>query len=118
MTNTDPFSSPQSPEPGQAPKALTRSDDRMIAGVCAGVAEYFGIDTTLVRIVTVLAVLLGFGAGLVLYVAGWLIMPDRNGQTVLTWRPSQPSTPAAPTTPAGPSAAGQGDDAQEPPVSS
>jgi phage shock protein C len=91
----------------QSPKTLARSDDRMIAGVCSGVAEYFGIDTTLVRVVTVLAVLLGFGAGLLIYIAGWLIMPDRSGHTVITWRPSQPNqpvAPAAPTTPAAPAA--------------
>lgn len=31
-------------------RKLTRSNDRMIAGVCAGLAEYFGFDTTLVRV--------------------------------------------------------------------
>ncbi len=78
------------------PKTLARSDDRMIAGVCSGIAEYFGIDATLVRVVAVLSVLLGFGAGILLYVAGWLLMPDRSGQTVITWRPS-PSAPQSST---------------------
>ena len=36
-------------------KKLTRSSNRMIAGVCAGIAEYFGWDPTLLRIVYVLA---------------------------------------------------------------
>ena len=31
-------------------RKLTRSNDRMIAGVCGGLAEYFGLDTTLVRV--------------------------------------------------------------------
>ena len=41
-------------------RKLTRSDDRMIAGVCAGLAEYFGFDTTVVRIVYALLTLLHF----------------------------------------------------------
>lgn len=46
----------------------------MIDGVCGGVAEYFGIDPTLVRIVWVLITLLG-GSGLFLYIAAMIIMP-------------------------------------------
>jgi len=39
-------------------KRLTRSsDDRMVAGVCAGIADYFGIDPTLVRLIFVLGAL-------------------------------------------------------------
>jgi phage shock protein C len=48
--------------------------ERMIDGVCGGIAEYFGVDPTLVRIATVLLVLAG-GAGVVLYIAGMILMP-------------------------------------------
>ena len=48
---------------------------RMIAGVCAGLAEEFGISVTIVRLAFVLAVLFGWGVGIVLYAALWLIMP-------------------------------------------
>jgi phage shock protein PspC (stress-responsive transcriptional regulator) len=55
-------------------RKLTRSEsDRMIAGVCGGIAEFFGVDVTLVRIGFVL--LSVFGAGLALYVVLWLIVP-------------------------------------------
>lgn len=56
-------------------KKLTRSrTDKYIAGVCGGLAEYFGIDASLVRIGMVLAaVLLPFGVGL--YLLLWLILP-------------------------------------------
>jgi phage shock protein C len=60
-----------------AGKALALSrDNRVIAGVCGGIAEYFGIDPTFVR---VLAVILAFagGFGLVPYLLCWLIMPRR-----------------------------------------
>lgn len=55
-----------------------RSDrGKMIAGVCAGLAGEFGISVTAVRLGFVLAVLLGWGVGIVVYVALWIIMPYR-----------------------------------------
>lgn len=60
--------------PGQ-PHRLTRSEtDRMLLGVCGGLGEYFGIDSTLVRVVFVLLSLFG-ASGLVLYLVLWLIVP-------------------------------------------
>lgn len=57
-------------------RRLTRShDDRMLGGVCGGLAEYAGIDATLVRLLVVLTTLFGFGCGLVAYVACWIVMP-------------------------------------------
>ncbi len=44
-------------------KKLTRNtDDKMIGGVCSGVADYFGIDVTLVRVLTVVAAVFGVGS--------------------------------------------------------
>jgi phage shock protein PspC (stress-responsive transcriptional regulator) len=58
-------------------KKLRRSrNDRMVAGVCGGIAAQFGMDAALVRIILVAATLLGFGAGAVLYVAAWFIVPE------------------------------------------
>jgi len=48
--------------------------DRMLDGICGGVAEYFGLDTTLVRIAWVLLALLG-GTGILLYLVAMIIMP-------------------------------------------
>jgi phage shock protein PspC (stress-responsive transcriptional regulator) len=48
--------------------------DRKIAGVCGGVARHWGVDPVLVRVGAVLLALSG-GVGLVLYVAGWLLIP-------------------------------------------
>ena len=58
-------------------KRLTRSDDKMIGGVCAGLAEYLDIDPSIVRIVWVLMVLFA-GFGILLYVILWLIMPKQQ----------------------------------------
>lgn len=51
----------------------------MIAGVCGGIAEYFDVDSTLVRLLTVLIVLLG-GAGIVAYIIAWIIVPKNPEQ--------------------------------------
>ncbi|NHD18274.1 MULTISPECIES: PspC domain-containing protein [Actinopolyspora] len=52
-------------------------DERMIAGVCGGLAELFDVDAAIVRIVLVAATLLGFGVGLLLYLACWIVVPER-----------------------------------------
>ena len=58
-------------------KRLTRrSDDRMIAGVCSGVADYLGLDVTLVRLLAVVAAIFSVGAVAVAYIAAWILMPE------------------------------------------
>jgi len=58
-------------------KKLTKSNNKMIAGVCAGIAEYANIDPTVVRVIYALcsACLAGF-PGLILYIILALIMPN------------------------------------------
>ena len=59
------------------PRRLVRSrDDKMIAGVCAGVADYFGVDVTLVRLLTVLGAVFSGGTFVVAYVVAWLLLPE------------------------------------------
>lgn len=58
-------------------KKLTRSRNKLLAGVCAGVAEYFGIDATLLRILYAVCTLFsGAFPGLILYIILMLIMPE------------------------------------------
>jgi phage shock protein C len=58
-------------------RKLRRSrSDRMVAGVCGGIAAMFNIDAALVRIGLVAATLLGFGTGAVLYLICWMIVPE------------------------------------------
>lgn len=55
---------------------LKRSENKMIAGVCGGLAEYFKFDPTIVRIVYVLVSLLSAAfPGLLIYLILWLVMP-------------------------------------------
>ncbi|MEQ8358399.1 MAG: PspC domain-containing protein [Cytophagales bacterium] len=59
-------------------KRLTRSrGDRIIAGVCGGLAKYFGLDPVLIRVIFLIA-LLGFGTGLLPYLVLWIVMPNEN----------------------------------------
>jgi phage shock protein C len=63
-------------------KKIYRSrKDSMIAGVCGGIAEYFEIDATLVRILTILIVFLG-GVGVLAYIIAWVIIPENPEQKV------------------------------------
>ena len=56
-------------------KKLYRSDEnKMIAGVCGGIAEYFGVDPTLIRLAWVVFSLLG-GSGLLAYILAAIIIP-------------------------------------------
>lgn len=58
-------------------KKLFRSrENRMICGVCGGVAEYFNIDPTLVRLGLVLVAACSFGTGIIAYFVAAIIMPD------------------------------------------
>ncbi len=62
---------------------LTRSQDRIVAGVAGGIAKYLNVDASIVRVVTALVVLFT-GIGPFLYVAGWLLLPEENsGKTGL-----------------------------------
>jgi phage shock protein C len=58
-------------------KRLYRSKtNRKIAGVCGGIAEYFGIDPTLVRVIAVLLLLPGGLPGLLPYLVLWVVVPE------------------------------------------
>lgn len=52
-------------------------NDSMIAGVCAGLAKYFSIDPTPIRLVWALSILLG-GAGIWAYLIAWIIIPRKQ----------------------------------------
>ena len=62
-------------------KRLSRSDDRMIAGVCAGIAEYLGWSVTMTRIVYVaISILSAAFPGLLVYVLLWIFLPKRGAR--------------------------------------
>ncbi|MPZ62814.1 MAG: PspC domain-containing protein [Propionibacteriales bacterium] len=51
-------------------------EDKMIAGVCGGIARHFGIDPTLVRLIAVGGAVLGFGSLIVAYLVCWVVIPQ------------------------------------------
>ena len=59
-------------------KKLTRSSNKMFAGVCAGIAEYLGWETSVVRITYVLLSLFTVFAGVLVYIILWIVMPDKR----------------------------------------
>ena len=59
-------------------KKLTRSNDRVLAGVCAGIAEYLDFDITLVRIAYAFLTLFTCFSGIIFYFVLWIVMPERN----------------------------------------
>jgi phage shock protein C len=52
------------------------TDERMVAGVCGGAARMLGIDTALLRVLLVAATLFGFGAGALVYLVCWIVVPE------------------------------------------
>lgn len=62
------------PPPGGMKRLVRTMADKKIAGVCGGIAQYFEVDPTLVRIVALVA-FLAYGVGLLAYIVGWIAMP-------------------------------------------
>ncbi|ASK62736.1 PspC domain-containing protein [Virgibacillus phasianinus] len=61
-------------------KRLTRSDsDRMVAGVLGGIAQYFQIDSTIVRLAFVILTLMSVFVLILIYIAAIFIMPNEQG---------------------------------------
>jgi phage shock protein PspC (stress-responsive transcriptional regulator) len=69
----------------ETPSLVRPPHRRMIAGVAVGVADYLGVDPTVIRIVFVVLAFVG-GTGLPLYLAGWLLIPDPDrGSIASAW---------------------------------
>lgn len=63
-------------------KRLERStSDKMLGGVCGGLAEYLGVDSTLVRIIAA-ALIIFTGVGPIAYILAWILMPASSGKAL------------------------------------
>lgn len=65
---------PQPPAPAPAYRRLVRTDGPL-AGVCGGVGAYLGVDPTVVRVLAVLAMVLTFPVGPLVYLVLWAVVP-------------------------------------------
>ena len=68
---------PQQPQPVEPRKLYRSQTHRMVAGVAGGLGEYFNVDPTLIRVLFIALAVAG-GAGLVMYVAMWIIVPEAD----------------------------------------
>jgi phage shock protein PspC (stress-responsive transcriptional regulator) len=59
-------------------KKLTKSNNKMIAGICAGLAEYFGWEISITRVVYALLSVLTAFSGVIVYLILWLILPNKQ----------------------------------------
>ena len=60
-------------------KSLYRSSDRILAGVCGGLADYLRLDRSMVRLATLIGILF-LGLSVWVYVLMWLIVPEEPGR--------------------------------------
>jgi len=70
-------------------KLYRSSNDKMIAGVCAGLGERFKLDPTMVRLAFALLFFLG-GHGLLIYLILWIIMPPAPANRIIAVHPQDP----------------------------
>lgn len=59
-------------------RKLTRSNNRMLAGVCGGIAEYFDWDPTVVRVAYTLLTFFTAFSGAIVYIILWIVMPEKG----------------------------------------
>jgi phage shock protein C len=74
-------------------KTLYRSrTNRMVAGVCSGLGQFFGIDPTLVRLFFVLGTIFGLGSLIIVYIILWVVVPEEPaGYSPIPPVPSEPA---------------------------
>ena len=84
-------------------KKLTRNrDEKWIGGVCAGIADYTGLDVIVVRLIVEIGTVISAGTGLCAYAVAWILMPSRP-ENVTVWAQATdvPTTATEPGQPSG-----------------
>ncbi|MDO8143683.1 MULTISPECIES: PspC domain-containing protein [Isoptericola] len=71
------MSNPQKDSAASSRKLYRPRQGRVIGGVCAGIADYFGWDRTLVRVLTVASIFIP-GPQVLAYIVFWILMPDER----------------------------------------
>jgi phage shock protein PspC (stress-responsive transcriptional regulator) len=65
----------------EQPKRLYRNtSNKILAGVCSGLGDYFSIDPVIIRLLWVVLTIFG-GAGLLIYIIAWIIIPEKPIQS-------------------------------------
>jgi len=61
-------------------RLLRAKDEKVVAGVCGGIAKYLEIDPTVVRLLWVVLTVFSMGAGIIAYIVAWIIVPEENSK--------------------------------------
>ncbi|MPZ28823.1 MAG: PspC domain-containing protein [Micromonosporaceae bacterium] len=77
MTET-PYQNPSPTGPPPYRRLRRARSDRMLAGVCAGIARYLRVDPTLVRVGFAVLAIITWGVALLAYVIGWIVIPEED----------------------------------------
>ena len=71
-------------------KKLYRSkDDRWLGGVCGGIAKYFNVDSTIIRVLFILLALI-IGGGILVYIILWIVIPEEPADSVAATPAEEP----------------------------
>lgn len=70
------YGQPANYQTSTAKRLVRRKDDRMLGGVCSGVAAYLNVDVTLVRVLVAVGTLIGFGSLAIAYLVAWALLPE------------------------------------------
>lgn len=65
----------------QVKKIYRSKSQRILGGVCGGIAEYFGVDPTIVRLGWILLSLF-WGVGIIMYILAWIVIPEQNAEPI------------------------------------
>ena len=64
---------------GNGSKTLYRTHEgRMVAGVCSGLGEYFGVDANLIRVILLVLTIFTAGFGVLVYLGAWIVIPEEG----------------------------------------
>ena len=67
---------------GNGSKTLYRTHQgRMVAGVCSGLGEYFGVDPNLIRVIFLVLTVFTAGVGVLIYLLAWIVIPEEGEKT-------------------------------------
>ena len=79
----------------QARRFERNSDEKVIAGVASGVADFFGINRTIVRVIWALSIFFG-GLGVIVYIVLWIVMPEAGTNRMVAHDLRDKTTEASP----------------------
>lgn len=58
-------------------KILYLGNEKIVAGICSGIGQYFSVDPVFVRLIWVVLTIMSFGTGIIAYLFAWIIIPEK-----------------------------------------